>query len=74
MSYRIEAATVNHNTSSYVELMLRSLFAGHSPDLAMSVTVFDNVSEDDASGLRAYAEKMGVPIVQSGLTTETENN
>jgi GT2 family glycosyltransferase len=74
MSYRIEAATVNHNTSSYAELMLRSLFATHSPDLDLSVTVFDNASEDDAAGLRAYAEEMGVPIVQSGFTTQTQNN
>jgi hypothetical protein len=74
MTYHIEAATVNHNTSSYVELMLRSLFARHSSDLDVSITVFDNASEDDMGGLRAYAEEMGVPIVQTGLTTETENN
>jgi hypothetical protein len=74
MPYHIEAATVNHNTSSYVELMLRSLFATHSSDLGMSITVFDNASEDDATSLHAYAEKMSVPIVQTGLTTETDNN
>ena len=74
MTYHIEAATVNHNTSSYVELMLRSLFARHSSDLDLSITVFDNDSKDDATNLRAYAEKMGVPIVQTGLTTEAENN
>jgi hypothetical protein len=74
MTHHIEAATVNHNTSSYVELMLRSLFARHSPDLELSIMVFDNASEDDTTGLCAYAEKMGVPIVQSGLTTQTQNN
>ena len=74
MTHHIEAATVNHNTSLYVELMLRSLFARHSPDLGLSITVFDNASEADATGLRAYAEEMGVPIVQTGLTTETDNN
>jgi hypothetical protein len=74
MSYHIEAAAVNHNTSSYMELMLRSLFARHSPDLDLSITVFDNASEDDGAGLRAYAEEMGVPIVQSGFTTQTQNN
>lgn len=74
MSYHIEAAVVNHNTSSYVELTLRSLFARHSSDLDISITVFDNASVDDVTSLRAYAENMGVPIVQSGLTTETQNN
>lgn len=74
MAYHIEAVTVNHNTSSYVELMLRSLFARHSSDLDLSITVFDNDSGDDATGLRAYAEEVGVPIVQSGFTTETQNN
>jgi hypothetical protein len=74
MTYHIEAVTVNHNSSLYVELMLRSLFAGHSPDLELSITVFDNASEDDATGLRAYVGKVGVQIVQSGFTTQTENN
>jgi hypothetical protein len=74
MTHYIGAATVNHNTSLYVELMLRSLFATHSLDLDLSITVFDNASEDDAAGLCAYAEKMGVPIVQSGFTTKTQNN
>jgi hypothetical protein len=74
MSYHIEVATVNHNTSPYMELMLRSLFATHSSGLDMSIAVLDNASEDNGTGLRAYAEKMGVPIVQTGLTTETENN
>ena len=74
MSHHIEAAVVNHNTSSYVELMLRSLFVRHSPDLDMSITVFDNASEDDTTGLRAYAEEIHVPIVQSGFTIQTQNN
>lgn len=74
MLHHIEAVSVNHNTSLYMELMLRSLFARHSPDLDLSVTVFDNTSEDDRIGLRMYAEKVGVPIVQSGFTTKTQNN
>jgi hypothetical protein len=72
--HHIEAVTVNHNTSRYMELMLRSLFARHPSSLDLSVTIFDNVSQDDATGLRAYAESKGIPIVQSGFTTETENN
>ena len=74
MRYRIEAASVNHNTSGYMELMLHSLFARHSPDLDLSVTVFDNASEDDMTGLRAYAEHRGVPILQSSFTTHSRNN
>ncbi len=73
-SYHIEAVTVNHNTSRYMELMLRSLFARHSLDLDLSVTVYDNASQDDMTDLRVYAESKRIPIVQSGFTTETENN
>ena len=73
-SYHIEAVTVNHNTSRYMELMLRSLFARHSPNLDLCVTVFDNDSQDDMTDLRAYAESQHIPILQSGFTTETENN
>lgn len=74
MSHRIEAVSVNHNTSPYMELMLRSLFARHAPDLDLAVTIFDNASEDDAAGLRAYAARRGVPIVPSGFTTRSRNN
>jgi hypothetical protein len=74
MGHHIEAVTVNHNTSSYMELMLRSLFARHSPALDLAVTVFDNASEEAMTELRAYAERMGIPIVQSGFTTKSKNN
>ena len=74
MGYHIEAVTVNHNASLYMELMLRSLFARHSAGLDMSIMAFDNASEDDMTALRAYADKMGVPIIQSGFTTNTQNN
>jgi hypothetical protein len=73
-SYHIEAVTVNHNTSRYMELMLRSLFAKNSPGWDLSVTVYDNASQDDMSDLRIYAARRRIPIVQSGFTTETENN
>lgn len=70
---RIEAVTVNHNTSPYTELMLRSLFAMHS-NLNISLTIYDNASKDDMSGLRTYAESKGIPIIQSGFNTELPNN
>ena len=52
---RIAAVSVNHNTSLYTELMLRSLFATHRSveELGLSLTVLDNASEDDTSTLRA---------------------
>ena len=71
---RIEAVTVNHNTSQYCELMLRSLVAHHPHEQALSLTVFDNASTDDMSSLEAYAESQGIPILQSGFTTKTKNN
>jgi hypothetical protein len=73
-SHHIEAVSVNHNTSRYMELMLRSLFARHPSGLNLSLTIFDNTSQDDTARLRAYAESTNTPIIQSGFTTETENN
>jgi hypothetical protein len=73
-SHHVEAVTVNHNTSRYVELMLRSLFAKHSSGLNLSVTVFDNDSRDDMTDLRAYAERRRIPVIQSGFTTKTKDN
>jgi hypothetical protein len=72
--YRIAAVSVNHNTSAYMELTLRSLFARHSANLALDLTVFDNASTDDMGELRSYAAKMNVPIIPSGYSLTTENN
>jgi hypothetical protein len=74
MRHHIEAVSVNHNTALYMELMLRSLVARHGHILDLALTVMDNASEDDMSGLRAYAQRIGVPIVQSGFTTQTRYN
>jgi len=57
-----------------MQLMLRSLFAHHPAGLNLSLTVFDNASTDDTSELIAYTESQGIPFVQSGFSTETENN
>jgi hypothetical protein len=40
----------------------------------MSITLFDNASQDDMTELQTYAEAMGIPMVQSGFTTQTELN
>ena len=52
----IEGVTVNHNTSRYAELMLRSLYATHAPDLPLSVTLYDNAST------RLHGERGGVVV------------
>ena len=72
--HKIEAVSVNHNTSRYMELMLRSLFAHHPAGLNLSLTVFDNASTDGTSELIAYTESLGIPFVPSGFSTETVNN
>ena len=76
MTRRIAAVTVNHNTSRYTELMLRSLFATHPSEgeLGLSLTLLDNASEDDTSDLLGYAAAVGVPVIPSGFTTRTEHN
>jgi len=73
-SKHIQAVVVNHNTSKYTELMLRSLFTRHSSDLDLSVTVLDNDSQDDQTGLTAYAKGRGIPVVESGFGLETKWN
>lgn len=71
---QIAAVSVNHNTSAYMELMLRSLFVRHSAQLPLSLTIFDNGSNDDIGQLRSYAAKMNVPIKPSGFSLATEFN
>lgn len=72
---RIAAVCVNHNTSLYVELMLRSLFANHAglDDLGLDLTILDNESEDDPSSLLEYAARVGVPVHTSGFSTHTKH-
>ena len=73
-TYSIAAVTVNHNTSRYMELMLRSLFARHSDDIPLSLTVFDNASEDITEELIEFLASRNIPFRQSGFTTKTQNN
>lgn len=75
VEYRIAAATVNHNTSAYMELMLRSFFACHSSNTEItSVSVFDNSSTDDTSALREYLQQQGLQLLPSGYSLDTHNN
>jgi hypothetical protein len=70
----ILAVSVNHDTSAYMELMLRSLFATHGDAPPLAIVVLDNASEDDTAPLRAFAAARGVPIEPSGFTTRTARN
>jgi hypothetical protein len=74
MVHKIEAVTVNHNTSRYMELMLRSLFAHCPREINLSLTVLDNASTDDMAELKAYLKSKGLTIEQTGFTTNTKNN
>ena len=74
LSRHIQAVVVNHDTSAYTELLLRSLFARHRGELDFSVTVYDNASQDDRSGLDAYAASKCIPILPSGFETKTKWN
>lgn len=72
--HKIEAVAVNHNTSRYMELTVRSLLAHHPRGLNFAITVFDNASTDETSELAAFAQGQNIPFVQSGFSTETANN
>ena len=72
-SPQIRAVMVNHNTSPWTELAVRSLYA-QEPDLNIALTIYDNASTDDQTGLRRAADKFGAPIVASGFTTKTLNS
>lgn len=69
----IAAALVNHNTSAYAELAIRSLFV-NNPGLPISLTVYDNGSTDDRSGMLAAADQYGASVVASGWPIETPGN
>jgi GT2 family glycosyltransferase len=69
----IAAVLVNHNTSAFAELAVRSLFV-QNPGLDMTLTVYDNGSTDDCGGLLAAADTYGVRVVQSGFPISTPGN
>ncbi len=67
----IYAVTVNHNTSHFVELMLRTLFLTNQLDtFDLSLTIFDNASDDDQlPALRSYLDSQPVSFQQTGFDT-----
>ncbi len=70
----ITAISVNHNTSAYMELMLRSFDATHDPNPITAWALYDNASHDDTTALLAYAQQRGTPLRQSGYGTDTTFN
>lgn len=70
---RIGAVLVNHNTSAFAELAIRSLFV-QNPGLDLSLTVYDNDSTDDRSGLLAAAAAHDVEVCRSGFPVDTAGN
>ena len=67
--HRIAAATVNHNTSHFVELMLRSLYLTNDlSGIDLHVVVLDNNSDDEhLPELEAYLGHQGIPLIQTGF-------
>ena len=70
----ITAICVNHNTSAYMELMLRSYDRMHAPDVVTHWALYDNASTDDTTALTTYAHARGTPIIPSGYGIETAFN
>lgn len=69
----IAAVLVNHNTSAFAELAVRSLFV-QNPGLDLTLTVYDNGSTDDRRGLLAAARAYDVHVRQSGFPISTTGN
>ena len=65
---------VNHNTSTFAKLAIRSLFT-NNPDYALDLVVYDNDSNDvGLADLQALTRRLGVPFTASGFPIETANN
>jgi hypothetical protein len=66
---RIYGVTVNHNTSHFVELMLRTLFFTNALDsIDLHLFVLDNGSDDAyLDQLQAYLAEQRIPLIQTGF-------
>jgi hypothetical protein len=72
---RTEAIIVNHDTSPFVELALRSLLARHHSLAGLGITVMDNGSSDPGlSDLQAYAAANGIRMESTGFSTNSTVN
>lgn len=66
---RIYGVTVNHNTSHFVELMLRTLFLTNDlGGIDFHMVVLDNSSDDEGlEQLRSYLSDQGISLIQTGF-------
>jgi len=65
---------VNHNTSAFAELAIRSLYA-NNPDYPFDLVVYDNDSSDPGlSALQALTRRLGIPFQSSGFPISTPHN
>jgi hypothetical protein len=67
----ISAITVNHNTSHFVELLVRTLFLTNDPDtLDCALSVLDNASDDaQLPALTSYLATYNIALQQTGFDT-----
>jgi hypothetical protein len=70
----ITAISVNHNTSAYMELMLRSFDTMHPAHIITNWVLYDNQSTDDIQPLHDYATQRDTPLTQSGHPLTTAYN
>lgn len=73
-SIRIAGAIVNHNTSHFTELLLRTLMLTHQqPSFQLDITVLDNGSDDEhLPALRSYLATQQIPCIQTGFDTAVD--
>jgi hypothetical protein len=66
---KIYGITVNHNTSHFVELMLRTLFLTNDLNsIDFHAVVLDNASDDEyLEQLQAYLSDQNIPLIQTGF-------
>jgi hypothetical protein len=68
---RIYAVTVNHNTSHFIELMVRTLLLTNDrSSLDLTLTILDNGSNDEQCGaLTSYLAGQHITFAQTGFDT-----
>lgn len=68
---RVQVVTVNHGTTPYADLLLRSLVAHHEDRSAIDVLLLNNGPDDDLGRLD-WSKQYGVRIRPSGYPLEAE--
>lgn len=74
MKNSIKAIIINHNTSKYTELALRSLFNKNKNLSNLSISVYDNNSTDNTSRLEKFLKYKKIPIIRTKYNINTPGN